>query len=419
MNDGMKIFVLLGAVCAMLVLGVMAAVAFLGFGLAPEKTPATSPVAVEAPRRVASDPMEKMERRVEALEKAAVEREARLRDLEAENKALRAEAARTAAAAAPRPAVENPAPAAAPEARAPEAATRGYRFGLKGATPVLDKADWKKLAVQFLDLRGGVGEVIQEFLKTGDLSMKTRLAMGEKNKPLAYFTIQASGEAPGMAENSTFTHPAVVASMVRALLENAGLPLSPVQDEAVRAAGESWARREEALNLQKLVDEVESRQRFLDDIRSFLSAGQQAALFDPATEGRAGVDLLSPALNLARRTPVTEPTREALEKTLVRESFKLLGIDRNPDDFAWLGAEWVESIPEAAVPVSAEGFRMDAAFPPLAKLLRCARAQIGAMKRLLERENFDEATRKGIRTLTVLAQPQVVLPAEKGAGEGK
>jgi hypothetical protein len=216
--------------------------------------------------------------------------------------------------------------------------------------------------------------------------------------------------------------------MIRALLEQAGLPLSGVQDEAVRAAGEAWATREEAriagyaadtFDLQKLVDEVESRQRFLDDLRTFLSSGQQGALFDPATEGRAGVDLLSPALNFAMRTPVTEPTREALEKTLVRESFKVLEIERSPDEFSWFGVEWIASLPEATVPVTEETFRMDAAFPALPKLLRCARAELAAMKRLLDRENFDEATVKRIRTLTILAMPQVVLKPEKEGGEGK
>jgi len=350
--------------------------------------------------------------RIEALEKAAEGRDKRIRELEEENRALKAETARLAAA-----------PAAGPEPR-----KKGYRFGLKAKTPVLDEADWPALATQFTDLRKALPPVIEEFCRTGTVSFKTQLEMGEKNQPLAIFTVKASGEAKGMAPNSTFTHPAVVASMIRALLDQAGLPLSEVQDEAVRAAGEAWSTREEARiagyaadapNLLKLVEEVESRQRFLDDLRTFLSAGQQAALFDPATEGRAGVDLLSPALNLAMRTPVTEPTREALEKTLVRESFKLLGIERNPDEFAWFGVEWLAGLPEATVPVTEDKFRMDAAFPALPKLLRCARAQLAAMKRLLDRENFDEATGKRIRTLTILAMPQVVLTPEKKDGEGK
>ncbi|MHC5036494.1 MAG: hypothetical protein ACYTHM_04200 [Planctomycetota bacterium] len=296
-----------------------------------------------------------------------------------------------------------------------------YRFGLKDKTPFFDASDWPVLSKQLTTLKDSIRVLFDEFKKTGDVSSKTVMEVRKHNMPMATFAVGTSKDIEGVTANSAFTHPAVVANFIRSILAQAGVPLTEAQDQAVRRAGEAWVQREATrmarygettMALVKVIEDVDSKQQFLNDVQSILTEAQGAIIFDPEVTGRGSADLFSPALNYVFRKPITATSRDALEKKLVKDLFDLLGLQQSPDEYKWLGAEWLNKIPEALTPISQEVHRVDIQFPRLDILQKAARAQVWAMQQLIDTKLLDASQVKTLRELTALGVPQVI--QEKG-----
>ncbi|MHC5036261.1 MAG: hypothetical protein ACYTHM_03015 [Planctomycetota bacterium] len=116
-----------------------------------------------------------------------------------------------------------------------------FRFGLGEKTPIFDQADWKDLSGHMLALGKAIPKLAEEVAKGNRPSDATMRAIQKHNAPLAVFAVQASEELEGTGPNGSYTHPAVIANMIRSALVGAGDPLTPEQEIAIRALGNALA----------------------------------------------------------------------------------------------------------------------------------------------------------------------------------
>ncbi len=338
--------------------------------------------------------------------------ETRRAALEKENRALQEEVAalqaRVEAAAAAPPPAAGPAGAGA--------GAKTLRFGLPEKTPTFDAADWGKLAGHMLSMHKAIPGLVEEMSAGKDPSPATIAEIQKDNMPLAVFAIGASQELPGTGPNGAYTHPAVIANLVQAALAAAGDPLTPEQETSIRALGNAWAGETQRFAagygpgtpaLAKLVDEVDAKIRFLRALKDSLSPSQQAILFNPSTEGRVQLDLLSPGLVYVMRVPVHEKDRGALENVLIPNLFQVAGVkDVDPAGFAWAARRWLDDLPWALEKLPLRS--PDVLFPHVDRVQAAARAELAVIEAILALRQIPADKAELLLELTTVLTPQVV-----------
>jgi len=291
-----------------------------------------------------------------------------------------------------------------------------FRFGLAGKTPVFDGADWTELGGHLTALAEVIGELRTAISEGREMDMATRQKLMQHNSPLAAFALQATKELGGTGPNGAYTHPAVMAQLIRAALANANAPLTPAQEASIAAAGDAWVATAQRLSagytdttlaLQKTVDEADAKQQFLDRARAALTAEQQAVLFPPSTAGRAQLDLFSPALIYAMRMPLTRTSREELEVSLTQTLLQAAGLtNADPATYRHLATAWLDALPDALVPRA--GRDPDVMFPLFVRIQTAARAQIAIMEKFLALGELTDAQAAQLRGNGTLVMPQLL-----------
>ncbi|MHC5021283.1 MAG: hypothetical protein ACYTGX_14455, partial [Planctomycetota bacterium] len=305
---------------------------------------------------------------------------------------------------------------AAAGAGAETAAPGTFRFGLSGQTPTFDKADWPKLGGHLVELAKAITTLPEAIASGKGIDMATRQKLAQHNTPLAGFAVSAAQELGGTGPNGAFTHPAVMANLMRAALEAAELPLSPEQEQHIASIGEAWSAREaERLGrynastpaLSKTIDEVDLKQRFINDVRKTLTKAQDAVVFPPSTVGRAQLDLFSPALVYAMRQPVTATDRPGLEQQMLESlGTSLAWTPEAAAPYAYLVTEWCDALPKAmeAKPRT----HPDVTFPHIDDIQAAARAQLAITQKLLALGELAQAQADALRANTTVLQPQLI-----------
>ncbi|MHC4599955.1 MAG: hypothetical protein ACYS47_13210, partial [Planctomycetota bacterium] len=316
----------------------------------------------------------------------------------------------------------------APPVRRPEV----FRFGLGEKTPTFDKADWKGLSNNMIELSKLILDIFDPITKGQDPSPTAIKKVQKYNMPLAIFAVKAAEEIEGTGPNGSFTHPAVVANLIRAALVNAGDPLSETQEISLRALGDAWAAEmereasrfnEKTLALEKAVFEVDAKLRFLYSVKNTLTPSQREFLFTPATEGRVQMDLLSPALVYVMRRPLAGDSREDLEKQLEKTIVGILDLgEGDTATVEWVARQWLDDYPASLQAV--EKTSLDFICPHVDRIQEAARAEIAAIKRLIDQGNFEEDKIQTLREETTVLMPQLIRPSggsgeENGGGEEK
>jgi hypothetical protein len=254
----------------------------------------------------------------------------------------------------------------------------------------------------------------KEIAAKGKPSERTSAAVQEHNMPLAMFAISLAKELGGSGPNGAYTHPAVLANLARAILEAAGDPLSADQEALIRAAGEitvkALARQQEhpaPLVVARTADEVDEKLRFVRALRNALSRSQDAILFPPETEGRVGLDLLSPGLVWIVSHDDAEGTdRAAVETRMITNFFDHAGIEvADLGAWQWAARDWLDAQPAALVPVAPRS--QDALFPRLEVVQTAARAQAAIAERIIARGPFTEDQQASIRAIASVIRPQL------------
>jgi RNA polymerase sigma factor (sigma-70 family) len=265
------------------------------------------------------------------------------------------------------------------------------------------KADWKGMALA-LGAMHALFHELQESQKEGKpLPADWKGKMMEQNDRLRDFALKLLGKIPTQETgNGEFTHPFILSSLMTALLENQGRPLTDAQKAEVAAlAGEYDAQYgklqkeygEDTPRLEKFVDELDLKRTTVNGMREVLAPEQRDAIVPADLRDRIGFDLLSP-LVMAQISVRPKPGDSAdAVKAMARGSFaEMFGLDAaQTEQAAPLFEAWGRDLepllePGAVDPKAIQGV------PALA----AARAQLKLMQGLLEMPGLTEASRTAI-----------------------
>ncbi len=104
---------------------------------------------------------------------------------------------------------------------------QAFRFGVPKSAPAFDKADWTELADHVVKLRKVLGDLPAQVESEGKdfhLTPATAHALQQHNTPLAMFAVGFGNDVSDATPNGAYTHPAVLANLIRAELLAAGDP---------------------------------------------------------------------------------------------------------------------------------------------------------------------------------------------------
>lgn len=289
-----------------------------------------------------------------------------------------------------------------------------FRFGLPEKTPAFDKADWHDLSGKAAKLTAILAELRERVVNGQEVDGAFQARIIQANQPLATFAGTFGAEMEDLTPNGAYTHPAVVANMIRAALEDAGKPLTHDQEIAIKTLGDAWVgERRRAADvtpssaIAALAAEVDAKLRFLASVKNVLTDEQRAVLFQPQTEGRLKLDLLSPALVYILQQPLRAEGRADMQTKLVAALFEQAGVEvEDLSPYAWIGERWVEEVPDAAKPL-----RMgdpDLHFPHVDAVQARARAQAAAIERVLATGGLTDEQVQGFRDVGTLIYPFVL-----------
>ena len=295
---------------------------------------------------------------------------------------------------------------------------QAFRFGIPTTSPAFDQAKWGEMAEHTKALAGSMIELRDTIVSGGELSPKLISDLQKHNMPLVAFAIAFSGEVDDPTVNGAYTHPAVLANLIRAALLGANDPLSRDQEIAVKTLGDAWVAENgrflssispAAPALARTVAEVDAKLRFLAAVKNVLSSNQRGILFHPETEGRLQLDLLSPVLTYVLSFPVEAKSREEMATKLVNQLLTTAAVESKEEEvlrYEWIGRQWVEDLGGLLEPVSLTdaNFR----FPHVDVVQARARAQVAATERMLAVGSLAPEQAERLRQATSLFYPYVV-----------
>lgn len=281
---------------------------------------------------------------------------------------------------------------------APPAKKAPISWGKAGEVKEVGEANWPELSAAMGEIIKSLGEILAARKEGKEPSPESMKNIQKHNQKLIDYYVKVLRKLPThMSANGEFVHPINTANMIAAALQAAGKPLSEAQTKQVVTLGEEyeagWDKLQagydaSTLKLEKVVDELELKQKFYDGMIALLQPDQREVVIDPATHDYMQLDMYSPSLALVQNlAPVYKPTLEEVRTTLIDEFSKEMGINKDL--------------------VAAQGFIMDTWFSDCGPLLdprteaeigmlktqeciKYGRAQIKAFKALIEALRPDE-----------------------------
>lgn len=245
-------------------------------------------------------------------------------------------------------------------------------WGKAGEVKEVGEANWPELSAAMGEIIKSLGEILAARKEGKEPSPESMKNIQKHNQKLIDYYVKVLRKLPThMSANGEFVHPINTANMIAAALQAAGKPLSEAQTKQVVTLGEEyeagWDKLQAAydastLKLEKVVDELELKQKFYDGMIALLQPDQREVVVDPATHDYMQLDMYSPSLALVQNlAPVYKPTLEEVRTTLIDEFSKEMGINKDL--------------------VAAQGFIMDTWFSDCGPLLDPrTEAEIGMLK---------------------------------------
>lgn len=414
-DGGLVAAVAAGGVMNVPALVVTAAVALAAGVLAGRSVLAPTAAPLEAE-------LARVEGRVGELERAVAETTKERDALKVELAAAKA-GALAASPTPPRPApAPTPAPATPPPADGPARPDASPKVAaapvrVEGFEEVVDGIDWAAAGRSASGLAPLLPPFFEEWAKSGKIPSQSVGRIQLLNAGLVEAAITAAGrlKVDVMSANSAYTHPSFLVNLVASALAAAGQPLTPAQLEAVTALGKQHAAeearraagyREDAWELQKLLDETALKRRFMDAVLGTLTDEQRRAIVPDAARDRMQADLFSAALIWARYAQVLPvDSREELVTKLEGSVCDLLGwgAEKRPLVHDAVAAA-VASMPPAYLDEPADELCF-VGMVPLARVVDAAERQLALLQRVAEAQRFDEKMMAAVRQVTLVAVP--------------
>lgn len=287
-------------------------------------------------------------------------------------------------------------------------------FGPHAELEVLRRSNWAELGNAAKEMAPLMVEAGKAWAEGRQPSEEVMSKLGEHNLKLVSMAASLNKKLPshGATVNGEYSHPLNMVNMLAAHLESAGKPLSDAQMQSLKDLGEEYERRwtrlqqgytEETFALQKMLDEVELKQWFTDEMWRVTTPEQKALAVHPDNEGRAGLDLYSPGLMLAGAyTPLVAAQRDELKgkvKEHLAAALKVEAATLDSAEFAF--DEWLTS--QALEPRAKLNF-----FVTVREALVAGRAHLALLKALSATALNTEEHQKALRESKSFVVPQIV-----------
>ena len=389
---------------------------FAGRTSAPE---APAPISADLPgeAREASAPVLEADRAIQARLQGELEA------ARSDNAALRAEleALKARAHAEPR---------TSPSELDAAGGDRSSVYGPAAHRKALEAQDWGKAGEAVAKLLPLLDTLTASLATGAELDQTSMLDIPKWNSPLQALAIDLVQKGvPGTGANGSFSHPAVSVNLVRATLEQGGLPLSADQHARLNDMGDRFVQEDErrqvgygegVLKLQMLLDEAALKDRFYAEIDAMLTEAQVNLLHPPAVRGRLGVDLFSSGIvwhTVAK--PVQYKDVDDLARSLARTlmaQYKFTDEERPVIDDA--AAAWARSFSPEDLAASADKVYVESAaltgglasgWARVDVVRRAAQHTLALKRTLLDRLPIDSAGATALRD----GPPRLALPLRK------
>ncbi len=317
-------------------------------------------------------------------------------------------------------------PGGAPTVVAPDPATVAAAaeeskpaFVVAGLEDALARIDWKVMGETSSALAAALGELADLLAKGEKPSLELMGRIQQLNGKLVLEAgHMVEGGIPGEGPNGSFTHPAVVANQIAAVLRHAKIPLTEEQarqlgDLASRLSGEDALRRagygESTPKLQQILDEMALKERFYRDAHGLLDPDQLSNIRVPGAEGRSSLDIFGTGVAWSQfAKPVSGATREEAASAYSGMVSKGLSLSAEqsarlePIVSKWLG-RFSDSVWNAA-PSALDGARAY----EVARVREGARIQLEIVRELLASGVLTPQQRADL-----LAERMVLVPFQK------
>ncbi|MCC7398803.1 MAG: hypothetical protein IT455_17180 [Planctomycetes bacterium] len=216
----------------------------------------------------------------------------RVKELEQRNSQLETEASRSRAAA---PEV----PAAATAGEAAPVATVSVPFTDAKYAEALAKIDWKAMGVVSKEMTPLLKELIEKTIADGEMPMDLALKLGQLNMKLVEQVPEMlKAGLPGTGPNGAYTHPLVVANTLATTLDAAGVPLTEGQRASIEglvrafsAESQSVADSTHEFAAEKLLSELEMKDRMYSEFRTLLQPEQAGSIYPEGSRAFEGENL--------------------------------------------------------------------------------------------------------------------------------
>ena len=293
------------------------------------------------------------------------------------------------------------------------------RWGKYGDDAALREAKYDEAADATRKMQSAIERVIKAQAEGREPDAEDTADIGNNNRRLQDHLKKILGKLPtNVMGNGDYTHPFNIANIVAEALKSAGKPLSPAQVTRIGELGEeyeaAWEKSqklytEATFRVEKIVDEVELKQRFYDGLIEVLAADQREIIVNPQTHNRIGADLYSPGLMLVMGgvTPLVQPSRENLRTELIKQCAKNWKLDAAQlEGLNYVFDNWFTDLGEMLNPVPAA----DAEDFITPDCIKFGRAQIKAMKEVISALRLEGEAQKLFRQEGRIMLLRVALP---------
>jgi len=294
----------------------------------------------------------------------------------------------------------------------------GPRFSFGEYDAALREVDWKSVGVSTHSMVPLLSELREALKKGGPLPLESLGKIQQFNGTLIKAAAKIQDKIPGSGINGSYTHPAFMANAIASTLDAAGLPLSDSQAEALGRIGREFSDRDRArlqgydertMELQKVLDEAENKDRFFEQAFAVLSPEQRETLSPAATRGVLSLDLFSSGLMLAQHVlPLRAKDREGfvaqVEKTF-QEHMKAPE-DRKADLRVAIEA-WAADLPEEWFSQETEAIMNVQPILRVSTVEEMGRRQLPFFRRIVEEMGLPEESARAIRTGGVVLVPMI------------
>lgn len=189
-----------------------------------------------------------------------------------------------------------------------------FTFGEGGDLDAVKNEHWGQRAKASSDADRAIQERFALIAKGETPPRSLGILLQKSIERMRLYEYEALDKLPTNARhNGENLHPITQSNLIAATLRNGGLPLSDGQINGIQALGVKYeddyaalqaSYPDGTLRLQKIVDEMDLKQRFMNGVYSVLSQEQGALVCDPQFRGQAGLDLHCPTLLIFNTSPV-------------------------------------------------------------------------------------------------------------------